>query len=66
MKHNPNNPDWFNRDRFILSAGHASMLMYSLLYLFGYGLTTEDLGQFRQWQAKRRVIQNIWTPRALK
>jgi len=52
MKHNPNNPDWFNRDRFILSAGHASMLIYSLLHLFGYGLTAEDLAQFRQWGSK--------------
>ena len=48
MKHNPANPDWFNRDRFILSGGHGSMLLYSLLHLFGYGLTKEDLMQFRQ------------------
>lgn len=52
LKHNPKNPDWFNRDRFILSAGHASMLIYSLLHLFGYGLTTEDIAEFRQWQSK--------------
>ncbi|NLJ95468.1 MAG: transketolase, partial [Clostridiaceae bacterium] len=52
MKHNPKNPDWFNRDRFILSAGHASMLIYSLLHLFGYGLTKEDLSQFRQRNSK--------------
>ncbi|NLM19656.1 MAG: transketolase [Clostridiaceae bacterium] len=52
MKHNPSNPNWFNRDRFILSAGHASMLMYSLLHLFGYGLTADDLAQFRQWGSK--------------
>ncbi|NLK29074.1 MAG: transketolase [Clostridiales bacterium] len=48
MKHNPANPKWPNRDRFILSGGHGSMLLYSLLHLFGYGLTIEDLSQFRQ------------------
>ncbi len=48
MKHNPKNPDWFNRDRFVLSSGHGSMLLYSLLHLFGYGLEMEDLKQFRQ------------------
>ena len=48
MKHNPANPKWVNRDRFILSGGHGSMMLYSLLHLFGYGLTTEDLAQFRQ------------------
>ncbi len=48
MKHNPNNPDWADRDRFILSGGHGSTLLYSLLHLFGYGLTKEDLMQFRQ------------------
>ena len=48
MKHNPKNPKWINRDRFILSGGHGSMLLYSLLHLFGYGLTIEDLKQFRQ------------------
>jgi transketolase len=48
MKHNPANADWFDRDRFILSAGHASMLLYSSLYLCGYGLTLEDLKNFRQ------------------
>lgn len=52
MKHNPANPDWFNRDRFVLSAGHGSMLIYSLLHLFGYGLETEDLKAFRQWDSK--------------
>ncbi|MCO7127534.1 transketolase [Sporolactobacillus shoreicorticis] len=49
MNHNPLNPKWFNRDRFVLSAGHGSMLLYSLLHLFHYGLTIEDLKQFRQW-----------------
>ncbi|MDF2484008.1 MAG: tkt [Herbinix sp.] len=48
MKHNPANPKWDNRDRFVLSGGHGSMLLYSLLHLFGYGLTTEDLASFRQ------------------
>lgn len=48
MKHNPANPEWPNRDRFILSGGHGSTLLYSLLHLFGYGLTKEDLMQFRQ------------------
>ncbi|NLL73208.1 MAG: transketolase [Clostridiales bacterium] len=48
MNHNPANPNWANRDRFILSGGHGSMLLYSLLHLFGYGLTSEDLSQFRQ------------------
>lgn len=48
MNHNPANPSWSNRDRFILSGGHGSMLLYSLLHLFGYGLTKEDLMNFRQ------------------
>lgn len=48
MKHNPANPNWADRDRFILSAGHGSAMLYSLLHLFGYGLTIEDLKQFRQ------------------
>lgn len=52
MKHNPANPDWADRDRFILSGGHGSTLLYSLLHLFGYGLTKEDLMQFRQLDSK--------------
>jgi transketolase len=48
MKHSPDHPEWFNRDRFILSAGHASMLLYSTLYLSGYGVTLDDLEHFRQ------------------
>jgi transketolase len=48
LKHNPKNPEWDDRDRFILSAGHGSMLIYSLLYLFGYGLQMDDLKNFRQ------------------
>lgn len=49
MKQNPANPDWKDRDRFVLSAGHGSMLLYSLLHLYGFGLTIEDLKGFRQW-----------------
>lgn len=52
MKHNPANPQWFNRDRFILSAGHGSMLLYSLLHLSGYDLPLEELQQFRQWGSR--------------
>ena len=52
MKHNPANPSWFNRDRFVLSAGHGSMLLYSLLHLCGYDVTLDDLKQFRQWGSK--------------
>jgi transketolase len=49
LKHNPSNPGWFDRDRFILSAGHGSMLLYSLLYLTGYELPLEQIKRFRQW-----------------
>lgn len=49
MKHNPANPAWQGRDRFVLSSGHASMLEYALLCLYGYGVSVEDLKQFRQW-----------------
>jgi transketolase len=52
LKHNPLNSNWADRDRFILSCGHASMLEYSLLHLAGYGLELEDLKQFRQWGSK--------------
>ena len=52
LKHNPRNPRWPNRDRFILSAGHGSMLLYSLLHLTGYPMSIEDLQQFRQWGSK--------------
>jgi transketolase len=52
LKHNPANPKWPNRDRFILSAGHASMLIYSLLHLTGYDLPLKELQQFRQWGSK--------------
>ncbi len=52
LKHNPANTSWVDRDRFVLSGGHASALLYSLLYLFGYGLELEDLKNFRQWGSK--------------
>lgn len=52
MNYNPSNPNWFNRDRFVLSAGHGSMLLYSLLHLTGYDLSLEDLKNFRQWGSK--------------
>ncbi len=52
LKHHPNNPNWVNRDRFILSAGHASMLLYSLLHLTGYDLSLDDLKNFRQLNSK--------------
>src|ERR1700760_954694 len=49
MRYNPKNPAWLNRDRFVLSIGHASMLLYSMLHLTGYGLSLDELKQFRQW-----------------
>jgi transketolase len=52
LKHNPANPQWPNRDRFILSAGHGCMLLYSLLHLTGYDLTLDDIKNFRQWGSK--------------
>ena len=52
LRHNPTNPKWPDRDRFILSAGHASMLLYSMLFLTGYGLTMDDIQHFRQWGSR--------------
>jgi transketolase len=52
MRHNPDNPKWFNRDRFVLSAGHGSAMLYSLLHLTGYDLPMEELKQFRQWGSR--------------
>lgn len=52
MRHNPKNPQWYGRDRFVLSAGHGSMLLYSLLYLTGYDLSLDDIKQFRQLGSK--------------
>jgi transketolase len=52
LRHHPGNPRWANRDRFVLSAGHGSMLLYSLLYLTGYGLDLDELKEFRQWGSR--------------
>jgi transketolase len=52
LKHNPKNPQWFDRDRFVLSAGHGSMLLYSLLYLTGYDLALDEIKHFRKWGSK--------------
>jgi transketolase len=52
LKHNPSNPSWPDRDRLVLSAGHASMLLYSMLYLTGYDLSLDDIKQFRQWGSR--------------
>ncbi|HHS50024.1 MAG TPA: transketolase [candidate division Zixibacteria bacterium] len=52
LKHNPAKPNWADRDRFVLSAGHGSMLLYSLLHLFGYGISMEDIKNFRQWDSR--------------
>lgn len=52
LRHNPANPQWHNRDRFVLSGGHGSMLLYSMLYLTGYDMSLDDLKQFRQWSSK--------------
>src|SRR5687767_4010719 len=63
MRHNPKNPKWFNRDRFLLSAGHGSMLIYSLLHLTGYNLPLEELKNFRQLHSKTPGHpENILTP----
>jgi transketolase len=52
LRHNPSNPAWFDRDRFVLSNGHASMLLYSLLFLTGYDLSSDDIKSFRQWGSR--------------
>src|SRR5689334_186103 len=52
MKHDPADPDWPDRDRFVLSAGHGSMLLYSALHLSGYGVSLDDLQSFRQWHSR--------------
>ena len=52
LRYNPKNPEWIDRDRFVLSAGHASMLLYSVLYLTGYDLSLDDIKHFRQWESR--------------
>jgi transketolase len=63
LRHNPNNPKWENRDRFLLSAGHGSMLIYSLLHLTGYELSLDEIKHFRQWGSKTPGHpENVLTP----
>jgi len=62
LRGNPSNPGWFDRDRFVLSAGHASMLLYSLLHLSGYDLSLDEIKRFRQWAPRRRGIPSIACP----
>lgn len=63
LRHSPKNPNWFNRDRFVLSAGHGSMLLYALLHLTGYDLSLDELRRFRQWGSKTPGHpENVLTP----
>ena len=63
LRYNPKNPKWFNRDRFVLSNGHASMLQYAVLYLTGFDLTLDDIKNFRQWGSKTPGHpENLLTP----
>src|SRR3954462_13920221 len=63
LRHNPKNPKWFNRDRFLLSAGHGSMLLYSLLHLSGYDLSLDEIKHFRQLESKTPGHpENFMTP----
>lgn len=62
-KHDPKAPQWFDRDRFVLSAGHGSMLLYSLLHLTGYDLSLDELKNFRQWDSRTPGHPEWhWTP----
>ena len=62
LKHDPRAPGWFDRDRFVLSAGHGSMLLYALLHLTGYDLSLDDLRAFRQWGSKTPGHPEAWSP----
>ena len=64
LKHNPANPHWFDRDRFILSAGHGSSLLYALLHMAGYDLSLDDIKNFRQWGSKTPGTGGGWAPAA--
>ena len=66
LNHNPNNPAWADRDRFVLSNGHGSMLIYSLLHLTGYDLPIEELKNFRQLHSKTPATRKLATRRAWK
>lgn len=66
MRHNPKHSKWTNRDRFVLSNGHASAMLYSVLHLTGYDVSVEDLEQFRQWGSNTPAIRNTATPMAWK
>jgi len=60
LRHSPSDPEWPNRDRFVLSAGHGSMLLYALLHLFGYELALDDLQEFRQWESRTPGHPEFW------
>ena len=60
LRHNPHNPKWANRDRFVLSGGHGSMLLYSLLHLTGYDLSLDEIKRFRQWESKTPGHPEYW------
>ena len=66
MKHNPVNANWADRDRFVLSNGHASALLYWSLFLAGYKVTLDDLKSFRQWNRRHRAIPSAATRKAWK
>ena len=63
MRYDAQRPDWPDRDRFVLSAGHASILQYAMLYLTGHGLTLDDIKDFRQWGSATRAIPRPVAPR---
>ena len=63
LKHNPNNPNWDNRDRFVMSNGHGSMLIYALLHLSGYDLPMEEIKNFRQLHSKTCLLYTSPSPR---